>query len=105
MAPWLTVARWTSWWLMWWSSARGYLNGAIDFKGLIVVRGTTNLTSDTDVTGNANIWGSLWTTDINMVVGASAFIQYSTQALALANQLNGGRAPPSKLVVNWIVGR
>ena len=79
------------------------LQGTIDFKGLIIVRGTTNVTSDTDVTGNASIWGSLWTTDINMVVGGSAFIQYSTQALALANQVGQGRALPSKLVVNWIV--
>ena len=79
------------------------LSGGIDFKGLIIVRGTTNVTSDTDVTGNASIWGSLWTTDINMVVGGSAFIQYSTQALALANQVGPGRALPSKLVVNWIV--
>src|SRR5437899_4723974 len=79
------------------------LSGGIDFKGLIIVRGTTNVTSDTDVTGNASIWGSLWTTDINMVVGGSAFIQYSTQALALANQVGQGRALPSKLVVNWIV--
>src|SRR6266478_2298315 len=79
------------------------LQGTIDFKGLIIVRGTTNVTSDTDVTGNASIWGSLWTTDINMVVGGPAFIQYSTQALALANQLGPGRELPSKLVVNWIV--
>jgi hypothetical protein len=79
------------------------LNGAIDFKGLVIVRGQTNFTSDTDVTGNAQIWGSLWTTDINMVVGGSAFIQYSTQALALANSLNNGQSLPSKLVIDSMV--
>jgi len=79
------------------------LNGAIDFKGLIIVRGQTRVTSDTGVMGNAQIWGSLWTTDINMVVGGSAFIQYSTQALALANQINNGRSLPSKLVINSMV--
>ena len=79
------------------------LNGKITFDGLIIVRGRTNVVSDTDVTGNAGIWGSLWTTDINMVVGGSAFIQYSTQALALANQVSGGRALPSRLVINSMV--
>ncbi|HLY38219.1 MAG TPA: hypothetical protein VKU61_09290 [Candidatus Binatia bacterium] len=79
------------------------LNGKITFDGLIIVRGQTNVTSDTDVTGNASIWGSLWTTDINMVVGGSAFIQYSTQALALANQIGPGHNLPSKLVINSMV--
>src|SRR5439155_287204 len=50
-----------------------------------------------------SVWGSLWTTDINMVVGGAAFIQYSTQALALANEVSGGRALPSKLVINSMV--
>jgi len=79
------------------------LNGTIDFKGLIIVRGQTNVTSDTGVTGNAQIWGSLWTTDINMVVGGSAFVQYSTQALALANSIVNNGAIPSKLVINSMV--
>ena len=79
------------------------LNGRITFDGLIIVRGQTNVTSDTDVTGNASLWGSLWTTDINMVVGGSAFIQYSTQALALANQIGPGQNLPSKLVINSMV--
>jgi hypothetical protein len=79
------------------------LNGHITFDGLIIVRGATNVISDTDVTGNAALWGSLWTTDINMVVGGSAFIQYSTQALALANQVSNGRALPSKLVINSMI--
>ncbi len=78
------------------------LQGKLDFKGLIIVRGKTQI-STTDVTGNASLWGSLWTTDIDMVVGGSAFIQYSQQALALANQVSGGRALPSKLVVNSMV--
>jgi hypothetical protein len=79
------------------------LQGTIDFKGLIIVRGATNVTSDTDITGNASLWGSIWTTDINMVVGGSAFVQYSTQALSLANQVSGGQALPSKLVINSMV--
>jgi hypothetical protein len=79
------------------------LNGKITFDGLIIVRGKTSVISDTSVTGNASIWGSLWTTDIDMVVGGSALIQYSTQALALANMVNGGQALPSKLVINSMV--
>ena len=79
------------------------LNGNITFDGLIITRGKTSIVSDTSVTGNANIWGSLWTTDVDMVVGGSANIQYSTQALALANGVSGGHALPSKLVINSMV--
>ena len=38
-----------------------------------------------------------------MVVGGSAVIQYSTQALALANQLNAGQNHAAKLVINSMV--
>jgi hypothetical protein len=79
------------------------LNGKITFDGLIIVRGKTNVTSDTDVTGNAVIYGSLWTTDLNMVVGGSAIVQYSTQALALANQLNNGQNHVAKIVINSMI--
>lgn len=63
------------------------LNGNLDFKGLILVRGTTQVT---EVTGSATIWGSIWTTEFNLTVGGHADIQYSTEALALANQSGGG---------------
>jgi hypothetical protein len=63
------------------------LNGNLDFKGLILVRGTTHVT---EVTGSATIWGSLWTTEFNLTVGGHADVQYSTEALALANQSGGG---------------
>ena len=38
-----------------------------------------------------------------MVVGGSAIIQYSSQALALANQLNAGHNHPAKLGINSMV--
>jgi hypothetical protein len=63
------------------------INGNMDFKGLIIVRGTTQVT---DVTGSATIWGSLWTTDFNLTVGGHADVQFSSEALALANQSGGG---------------
>jgi len=73
------------------------LNGNLDFKGLILVRGTTNVTQ---VTGSATIWGSLWTTDFNLTVGGHADVQYSSQALALANQSGGGTgALPAPVVI------
>jgi hypothetical protein len=63
------------------------LNGDLDFKGLILVRGTTQVT---EVTGSVNIWGSLWTTEFNLTVGGHADIQFSSEALALANMSGGG---------------
>jgi len=61
------------------------IKGSLDFKGLVLVRGRTAVVGDTEVTGNATIYGTIWTNDINLVVGGSAIIQYSTQALNLAN--------------------
>jgi len=74
------------------------INGTLDFKGLILVRGTTEVT---EVTGHAYVQGSLWTTDFNLTVGGSAVVQYSSQALALANQSGGGTgALPAPVVIS-----
>jgi hypothetical protein len=79
------------------------IKGTLNFKGLILVRGRTNVFGDTEFTGNATIYGSVWTNDINLVVGGSALIQYSTQALALANSVGGGAALPSPIRVTALV--
>ena len=79
------------------------IQGNLDFKGLVLVRGHTNVQNDpsqTEVTGNGTIWGSLWTQDFNFVVGGSAEVLYSSQAMQLANQVGGGGALPEALVVN-----
>ena len=75
------------------------LNGNLDFKGLVIVRGTTHMT---EVTGSAQIWGSLWTTDFNLTVGGHADVQYSSQALAIANLAGGGGALPAPVkIYSW----
>jgi hypothetical protein len=81
------------------------IQGSFDFKGLVLVRGKTQVTSsyDTEITGNATVYGSIWTNDVNLNVGGSAIVYYSTQALALANQVAGGSALPSPLVVTSLV--
>ena len=81
------------------------IQGHLEFNGLILVRGRTKVVNDpslTDVTGNATVYGSLWTQDINLIVGGSAVINYSTQALALANQVGGTHPLPSPLKVTSI---
>jgi len=75
------------------------IKGSFSFDGLVLVRGRTQVVGDTDVTGNATVYGALWTNDINLVVGGSALLQYSTQALALANLASGGAALPAPLRV------
>jgi hypothetical protein len=72
------------------------IKGTLDFKGLILVRGKTNVAADTEVTGNATLYGSLWTSDINLNVGGSAIVYYSSQALALANQVIQFGALPAR---------
>lgn len=78
------------------------IKGTLDFKGLILVRGKTNVEADTEVTGNATLYGSLWTSDVNLNVGGSAIVYYSTQALALANQVIPSGALPAALKVTQI---
>jgi hypothetical protein len=77
------------------------INGNFTFDGLIIVRGTTQVT---DVTGSASIFGSIWTTDFNLTVGGHADIQYSSQALALAGNSGGGTNPlPAPVIVtSWL---
>jgi len=79
------------------------IQGNLNFKGLVLVRGRTNVQNDpsqTQITGNATLYGSLWTQDFNFVVGGSAQVLYSSQALQLANQAGGGPgALPAPLMV------
>ena len=78
------------------------IKGTLDFKGLILVRGKTNVAADTEVTGNATIYGSLWTSDLNLNVGGSAIVYFSSQALALANQVVPFGALPAPLKVTQL---
>ena len=61
--------------------------GTINFNGLIIVNGQTK------VSGNAQIFGSLWTQSVDMTVSGAASIDYSVGALALASQVIGGAYP------------
>jgi hypothetical protein len=78
--------------------------GDLNFKGLIIVRGRTTVDQhnegDTVITGHANIYGSLWTYDVDLVVGGSANVFYSSQALALANNtvVTGALPAPVRIV-------
>ena len=73
------------------------VQGTLEFKGLVIVSGRTQVLGETTATGHARLWGSLWTNDIRLVVGGDAFVQYSTQALQLANLASGGAALPAPM--------
>jgi hypothetical protein len=77
------------------------IQGNLDFKGLIIVRGKTHVTQDpeTAVTGSAMVWGSLWTNDLDFEVGGHATLNYSSQALALAGQVTQNNPLPSTVQV------
>lgn len=81
--------------------------GTLDFAGLVIVRGETQIGQSADdgtiVSGTASIYGSLWTNNINMVVAGSALVQYSTQGLALADQAGQGGLLPAPLNVLGLV--
>jgi hypothetical protein len=81
------------------------ISGDTTFKGLIIVKGTTEIgknPSDTTVQGNTTILGAIWTTDLLLTVGGSASVTYSTQALELANtKVPGGVAKRRTTLVAW----
>lgn len=81
------------------------VQGTLDFKGLVIVKGPTSIDYDPDtaVTGTATLYGSLWTTDLSLTVGGAGLVQYSSQALALANQSGGGGALPAPVNVVSLV--
>ena len=78
------------------------IQGTLDFAGLIIVRGKTTVTKDpgVSVTGNATVYGSLWSQDVQFQAGGSSIVYYSTNALALANQVAGGQALPTTVAVS-----
>jgi Tfp pilus assembly protein PilX len=79
------------------------INGTADFTGWIIVRGSTEVnattTDDSVVLGSARIIGSLWTGDLNVKVGGAALIDYSGDALAIADQIGGGGNPVPRPMV------
>jgi len=77
------------------------IQGTLDFAGLIIVRGKTLVTKDPGavITGNATIYGSLWSQDVNFTAGGSSIVNYSTDALALANLVAGGSALPTTIKI------
>jgi hypothetical protein len=77
------------------------IQGTLDFAGLIIVRGKTLVNKDpgATITGNATVYGSLWSQDVNFTAGGSSIVNYSTDALALANQVVGGSVLPTTIKI------
>jgi Tfp pilus assembly protein PilX len=80
------------------------IQGSLEFTGLIIVIGTTQITT---VTGNATVYGAIWTTDLSLSVGGSAAVRYSSPSLALANSIPGvnqSLLPQKVTVLAWSQG-
>jgi Tfp pilus assembly protein PilX/cytoskeletal protein CcmA (bactofilin family) len=83
------------------------ITGNLDFTGWIIVRGETEINAvqdgKTTVLGNATIVGSLWTGDLNVRVGGSAVINYSTAALQLVDAIDNGGSPIPRamMITSW----
>jgi hypothetical protein len=77
------------------------VQGTLDYAGLIIVRGKTLVSKDPGavLTGNATIYGSLWSQDVNFQAGGSSSVNYSTDALALASLVAGGTPLPTTIRV------
>jgi hypothetical protein len=76
------------------------ISGNVEFTGLIIVRGATEITT---VTGNATVLGAIWTSDLELRVSGTASVTYSSEALELANRIDPGEAllPQRVRAVSW----
>jgi hypothetical protein len=81
------------------------IQGTLDFAGLVLVRGGTSIEpdSETGFLGNALLYGSLWTSNLNLLVGGSATVKYSSEALSFANSVIPPGALPAPLDVLALV--
>ncbi len=79
------------------------IQGNLDYIGLIIVRGRTRVGGTLTDTGHATLYGSLWSNDVNLTVGGSAIINYSSQGLALANLVSGGAALPTPIQLTSLI--
>lgn len=81
------------------------IQGTFDWIGLILVAGATSVEPDweTGVTGNATVYGSLWTTDLNLNVGGSAVVNYSSEGLQFANNTIVTGALPAPMTVTALI--
>jgi cysteine-rich repeat protein len=67
------------------------VQGNLDFYGLILVRDRLVIEEDDllGITGNVTVYGSVWTAGLDLIVGGSALLVYSSQALLFADQVAG----------------
>src|SRR5205807_1587590 len=79
------------------------IQGSLSFSGLIIVRGRTRVIGTTTDTGNATLYGALWTNDLNLTIGGSAVMNYSSAALAFANQASGGMTLPTPVQLTSLI--
>ncbi len=80
------------------------IEGNLNFTGLIIVLGTTQITT---VTGNATVYGAIWTADLSLTGGGSAAVRYSSPSLAMANSIPGvtqNLLPQKVTVLAWSQG-
>ena len=73
------------------------VTGDLEFVGLIIVRGMTDITS---VGGNTTVLGAIWTTDISLRVAGSAGVFYSSGALEAMNVAFGGSILQQKVKIS-----
>jgi len=81
------------------------ISGSSTFAGLIIVKGTTTIgrnPSDTTIQGNTTLTGAVWTTDLQLVVGGSATVTYSTEALRVVNGMfTASPLPKTVKLASW----
>jgi len=87
------------------------ITGTLDFIGLIIVRGDTIIESyiqgdnpdETLVSGDANVYGSLWTGNLLITVAGNATVGYCQVCLQLVDNVGGsaGAIPRPMRVVSW----
>jgi hypothetical protein len=74
------------------------VQGSMSFTGWILALGSVESMS----TGNATIYGSLWTSSVQVQIGGSAIVGYCSACLTLADNMSStGLLPRTMSVTSW----
>ncbi len=80
------------------------IRGTFDFVGWVIVRGKTTIEADSSLFGNAAVTGSLWTSQLELMLGGSIVVDYCHECLQLVDGISPGNSnavPRPMRITSW----
>ncbi len=80
------------------------IRGSFDYVGWIIVRGKTTVDSESTLSGDATVTGSLWTSQLELGLGGSMLVDYCHECLQMIDSIsptNDNALPRPMRIVSW----